>query len=268
MLLASLGGLAEYYRGAGFARLVLLALGAYGLALSVLTGGGFIVVIAAVFTIAGLLLSIRGLFTPGILSYYIAFTSLTLYQPSILVVSGLAAASLVYAYAGSPSIGRTPIAIITLKSLPFALYAGLFASILYEYGLRARFLPRLSKEVFSGSGGYILIMVTVIFFYSLLALWTFLPGRSIPRVSGVAGWLRRNRTVGLEALSYSLILLASKANVLSLFAIVLGAAAYVWVRALGYGRHASFLGFLVVYALTLHALGIMDDINSYLSKTP
>ncbi|NOZ30516.1 MAG: hypothetical protein GXO68_00990 [Crenarchaeota archaeon] len=266
--MVSLGGLVGFYRGVDSVRLPLLALGVYGLLLSLLTYGGLIGLVGTVFFLLGLTLSYIGRSTAGILAYFIGFMALTLTKANPLVVLGLVATSLAYVYVGTPSIEPGPVFTVTLRSIPFALYGGLFAYLLYLYGSKASYLPRLSKEIFASIGGYSLVVIVTMVFFSLLALWYYLPGSSVPSVEEVAAWLRRNRVAAVEALAYSLVALSSRANILSLFAILIGIVAYVWIRALGYGRNASFLGFMVAYAAMLYLMGIMDDIDAYLATTP
>jgi len=266
--LVSLGDLVGYYRGGGSVRLPLLALGVYGLLLSLLAYSGLMGSVGMVFFLLGLTLSYIGRSTAGILAYLLGFMALTLAQANPPVVLGLVVTSLAYIYVGVPSIEPGPVFAITLRSIPFALYGCLFAYLLYLYGSKASYLPRLSKEIFSSMGGYSLVVIATMVFFSLLALWYNLPGSSVPSVQESAAWLRRNRVAAVEALAYSLVALSSRTNVLSLFAILIGIIAYVWIRALGYGRNASFLGFMVAYAIMLYLMGIMDDIDAYLATIP
>lgn len=266
--MVSLGDLVGYYQGGGSVRLPLLALGLYGLLLSLLTYSSLIGLVGTIFFLLGLSLSYMNRSTAGILAYFIGFMALTLTKANPLVVLGLVVTSLAYIYVGAPSIEPGPVFTITLRSIPFALYGGLFAYLLYLYGSKASYLPRLSKEIFSSMGGYSLVVIVTMVFFSLLALWYYLPGSSVPSVREVAAWLRKNRVAAIEALAYSLVALSSRANILSLFAILIGIIAYVWIRALGYGRNASFLGFMVAYAIMLFLMGIMDDIDAYLATTP
>lgn len=199
---------------------------------------------------------------------FLGYTVLDVVDQSIPVLLGLAGSVVLFIYSDNPSVTWRPTAYTILKALPFAAYGTLYAYILHNYAPKASYLPALSKQVFQGDGGYALAGVASTVFFSLLALWVFLPGRSIPSVGSLYRWLSRNRIAPVEALVYALVLLSPRANLLAFFAIILGVGAYVWVRALGYGRAASFLGFVIVYALLLYLTGAAGDVDAYFARIP
>jgi hypothetical protein len=198
----------------------------------------------------------------AILGRTMASSFLGLVYVSILAVTGDSRVGLLapvlgvwLVYTESPSISLRPVVSVTLRALPFWLYGA--AIILF---LRSEWFSLFGEE------GYFLAILAGTVYFSLAALWTFLPGRAVPDVASIGAWLRRNRILPLEILVLSIILVvAIRVSMSSLLGVVVGLPAYAWARGLGAGREVALLIFTLAYVSILWLLGLVPLVDSFFS---
>jgi hypothetical protein len=123
-----------------------------------------------------------------------------------------------------------------------------------------------AKIILSTPSGSALAFITTIIYFSLVTLWVLLPGESIPSVAGIASWLRRNWIAPLELYTILYIIAAVRVDEASLLGVFGGLIAYLWVKNAGWRRETSLLAFLAVFTSILYLLGILGNVDTYLSN--
>ena len=186
-VLARFGGTARAVRVA----LLLIVLALLALSLAALPGEPAAGVFGLASGLAGLADLTRA--RPGrALLWVFLGSSILLYLAGSGPSSLLAAISgILYLVAGAPGFGARRLARPLLVGAALGAYATLYSWVLTTRAAEGRFLAGKAYIALTAPGSEALIHVIGSLIAAVLAWGVLAPGRSTPRVSSMAGWLRR-----------------------------------------------------------------------------
>ncbi len=125
-------------------------------------------------------------------------------------------------------------------------------------------LPERAHSLLSTPEGQAVLLAATGLYMSGVAAWTLAPGRAIPRVEAVAGFLRARRSLPLEAVAYALLVAGSRAHPGLLLCLLASAGAGAWAYAATKRPEATLLVVLVVYVAMAWVFGLLGAFEGYL----